>query len=111
VISFEFKDLAWMLGIGALLGGAAVAFLRWKLAGDFAKTGDLAELRGKLAALEQRVGQMPSHEDIRELQRRIGGVEQSVAVVGTKVEGAEKIMIRVEHQLNLVSEHLIREGR
>lgn len=111
MIQFEWKDLAWILGVGALLSGALIAFVQWKLGSFFAKASDLVSLGAKLATLEQRIAQMPSHDDVRQLQQRIGGVEQGVAVVGTKVEGVEKIMVRVEHQVNLVSEHLIREGR
>lgn len=111
MISFEWKDLAWIAAVVVAIGTPLLAFLRFKLAGDFARAGDVAALAGKITAIEQRIANMPSHDDIRALQMRIGGVEQGVAVVGTKVEGVEKIMVRVEHQVNLVSQHLIQEGR
>jgi hypothetical protein len=111
VISFEWKDLAWIVGVATLLGGLLLAFLRFKLAGDFAKAADVAVLTGRIAAMEQSLKQMPSHEDLRALQQRVGGLETQVAVVGEKLTGLGQIMVRVEHQVNLVSQHLIQEGR
>jgi hypothetical protein len=111
VISFEWKDLAWIVAVGVALGGLLLAFLRFKLAGDFAKAADVAALTGRLTAMEQRLTQMPSHDDLRAIQHRVGGLEREVAVVGEKVSGLNQIMVRVEHQVNLVSQHLIQEGR
>jgi hypothetical protein len=111
VITFEWKDLAWIAGVVTLLGGMLLAFLRFKLAGDFAKSGDISAINGRITALEQRMQALPSHDDLRALQQRVGGLEVSVSVVGEKVNGLGQIMIRVEHQLTLVSQHLIQEGR
>ena len=111
MISFEWKDLAWILGILTLLSGALIAFVQWKLGSFFAKAADLAGIAGRVSAMEQRLSQMPSHEDLRALQHRVGGLEREVAVVGEKVSGLGQIMVRVEHQVNLVSQHLIQEGR
>jgi hypothetical protein len=104
-------DLAWIVAVGVALGGLLLAFLRFKLAGDFAKAADLVVLSGRLTAMEQRLTQMPSHDDLRALQGRVGGLETQVAVVGEKLTGLSQIMVRVEHQVNLVSQHLIQEGR
>lgn len=111
MIQFEWKDLAWMLGVGALLSGTLIAFVQWKLGSFFAKASDVAAMGGRLSAMEQRLSQMPSHDDLRALQHRVGGMEREVAVVGEKVSGLNQIMVRVEHQVNLVSQHLIQEGR
>lgn len=111
MITFEWKDLAWIATVTMLLGGLLLAFLRFKLAGDFAKASDVTALSGRLTAMEQRLTQMPSHDDLRALQSRVGGLEREVAVVGEKVSGLGQIMVRVEHQVNLVSQHLIQEGR
>jgi hypothetical protein len=111
VISFEWRDLAWMIAVCVAVGGALLAFLRFKLAGDFAKASDVSALNVRLSAMETRLTQMPSHDDLRALQNRVGGLEREVAVVGEKVSGLNQIMVRVEHQVNLVSQHLIQEGR
>ncbi len=111
MIAFEWKDLAWMFAVGAGAATVLIGFVRWKLAADFAKAADVAIINGRLAAMEQRLTQVPSHEDLRALQNRVGGLEREVAVVGEKVSGLGQIMVRVEHQVNLVSQHLIQEGR
>jgi hypothetical protein len=111
VISFEWKDLAWIVAVGVALGGLLLAFLRFKLAGDFAKAADVAAFNGRLAAMEERLTRMPSHDDLRALQHRVGELERGVAVVGEKVSGLGEIMVRVERQQNLMAEHLLREAR
>jgi hypothetical protein len=111
VTSFEGKDLAWMIGVASLMGGLLLALIRYKLAGDFAAKSDVVALSTRMTAMEQRLTQMPSHDDLRALQQRVGGLETQVAVVGEKVSGVAAIMVRVEHQLGLVSAHLLQEGR
>lgn len=110
MIQFEWKDLAWILGILTLGGGALIAWIRFRLAGDFARSGDVASLAARVTAMEQRLAQMPNHEDLRQLQARVGDVERGVAVVAEKVSGVAEIMKRVEHQTNLLVHHQLREG-
>lgn len=111
MISFEWRDLAWILAVATLLGGTLIAFIRWKIGGDFAKAADMTRFEGRLAMLEARLDRMPSHDDLKALQARVGGLEREVAVVGEKVSGIGQIMVRVEHQMHLVSQHLMQEGR
>lgn len=111
MISFEFRDLTWMVAVLTLLGGALVAFIRWKLAGDFAKSADVVRLEGRLAMVESRLDRMPSHDDLRALQARVGGLEREVAQVGERVSGVADIMRRVEHQTNLLVQHQLQKER
>lgn len=110
MIQFEWKDLAWIVGVGALLGGTLIAWIRFRLAGDFARRPDVASLAARVTAMEQRLSQMPNHEDLRAVQARLGEVERNIAVVGEKVSGLGEIMKRVEHQTNLLVQHQMREG-
>nr|WP_246523471.1 DUF2730 family protein [Neoroseomonas eburnea] len=102
--------MVWIVAVAAAVGGLLLAFLRFKLAGDFAKAPDLAALTGRVGMIEQRVAQMPNHEDLRALQSRVGDLERGVAVVAEKVSGVAEIMKRVEHQTNLLVHHQLREG-
>ena len=111
MISFEWKDLLWILGLAGLLAGALISFVKFRLSGDFAKSSDIAALTNRLALLEIRLDRAPSHEDLKVLQARVGDLERGVAVVGEKVNGVGDILVRVERQVNLVSQHLIQEGR
>lgn len=110
MIQFEWKDLAWILGLVTLLGGSLIAWLRFRLAGDFARSGDVSALAARVTAMEQRLAQMPNHEDLRQLQSRVGDVERAVAVVAEKISGVAEIMKRVEHQTQLLVHHQLREG-
>ena len=110
MIQFEWKDLAWILGLVALGGGSLIAWIRFRLAGDFARSADVGSLAARVTAMEQRLAQMPNHEDLRQLQARVGDVERGVAVVAEKVSGVAEMMKRVEHQTNLLVHHQLREG-
>jgi hypothetical protein len=110
VISFEWKDLAWILGVSGIIGGVLLAFLRFKLAGDFAAKSDVSVLTGRITAMENRLATMPNHEDLRVMQARMGGLEREVAVVGERLGGVTEILKRVEHQTQLLVHHQIREG-
>lgn len=110
MISFEWKDLAWIVGVTAAVGGLLLAFLRFKLAGDFAARSDVSALAGRMTAMEQRLATMPNHEDLRALQGRIGALEREVAVVGERLGGVTEILKRVEHQTQLLVHHQLREG-
>ena len=111
MIQFEWKDLAWMLGVSTLLGGTLIAFIRWKLAGDFARSADVARIDGRLAMVEARLERMPSHDDLRTLEARVGGLEREVVQVGERLAGATEIMKRVEHQTNLLVQHQLTKER
>ncbi|WP_431281645.1 DUF2730 family protein [Humitalea sp. 24SJ18S-53] len=110
MISFEWRDLAWMVAVAVALGGLLLAFLRFKLAGDFAPRADLVLVQGRISIVETRLAQVPSHDDLRGLQARVAGLETGVAVVGEKVNSLGDIMRRVEHQTNLLVTHQINGG-
>lgn len=111
MISFEWKDMAWIGTVGAIMGGILLAFLRFKLAGDFAARSDLQAAVARIGVVEQRVATMPSHEDLRALQSRVGDLERAVAVVGERVGGVHQILQRVEHQTQLLVHHQLKEGK
>lgn len=110
MISFEYKDMAWIATTAAIIGGILLAFLRFKLAGDFAARSDLQAAVARIGVVEQRLTTMPSHEDLRSLQARVGDLEKAVAVVGERVGGVHEILKRVEHQTQLLVHHQLREG-
>lgn len=111
MISFEWKDLAWIATTAAIVGGILLAFLRFKLAGDFAARVDLEKTAARLTTVETRLSTMPSHDDLRNLQNRVGELERAVAVVAERVGGVHEILKRVEHQTGLLVHHQLREGQ
>lgn len=109
MIAFEGKDIGWIFGVIALLGGGLIAWIRYRLSGDFARATDVTSLGARVTAMEQRLSQMPNHEDLRQLQVRVAEVERGVAVVAERVAGLGEIMKRVEHQTGLLVQHQLRE--
>lgn len=110
MIQFEWKDLMWILGVGGLVSGALIAFVQWKLGSFFAKASDLVQIAGRVTSIEERLSKMPNHQDLQQLQARVGDVERGVAVVAERVSGLGEIMKRVEHQTGLLVQHQLREG-
>jgi hypothetical protein len=111
VISFEWRDVTGIGATSVIVGGVLLAFLRFKLAGDFAAQHDLLSAVSRLTSVEQRLSTMPSHDDLRLLQSRVGELERAVAVVAERVGGVHEILKRVEHQTGLLVHHQLREGK
>ncbi|MBW6402065.1 DUF2730 domain-containing protein [Roseomonas sp. HJA6] len=112
MIQFEYRDLMWILGVGAAVIGALVAFLKNKLTGGdgFARASDMVTISNRVTSIEERLSKMPNHQDLQQLQIRVGDVERGVAVVAERVSGLGEIMKRVEHQTGLLVQHQLREG-
>ncbi len=109
MIQLEGRDIGWLLGVIALAGGGLIAWIRYRLSGDFARAADVTALAARVTAMEHRLSQMPNHEDLRQLQVRVAEVERGVAVVAERVAGLSEIMKRVEHQTGLLVQHQLRE--
>nr|WP_255569578.1 DUF2730 family protein [Neoroseomonas alba] len=92
-----------------MVSGALIAFLQWKLGSFFAKASDVTPLAGRVTAIEERLSKMPNHEDLRQLQERVGNVEKGVAVVDQKVSGLKDIMVAVSHQTTMLVQHHMNE--
>ena len=111
MISFEWRDLAWIATTTAIIGGILLAFLRFKLAGDFAAKKEFVAALERITAAEQRLSTMPSHDDLRVLEKRVGDLERAVAVVAERVGGVLEILKRVEHQTGLLVQHQLKQGK
>lgn len=112
MISQEWKDIAGLVGPLIAVGGLLFAWLKLRLAGDFAKPADIEAVRkevekveARVALVEARLTGMPSHEDIARLSARVGEVERGVAVVGEAVKGAGEALSRVERMVDLLVRH------
>jgi membrane protein required for beta-lactamase induction len=110
MVSLEWRDLAAIVTTAAIVGGIVLAFLRFKLAGDFAARGDLAKVAQRVDEVEERLAKMPSHNDLSALQGRVNDLDRAVAVVAERVGGVHKILERVEHQTQLLVHHQLQKG-
>jgi hypothetical protein len=110
MVSLEWRDLAAIATTAVIVGGIVLAFLRFKLAGDFAARGDLAKVAQRVDEVEDRLAKMPSHNDLSALQSRVNDLDRAVAVVAERVGGVGQILARVEHQTGLLVHHQLQKG-
>lgn len=110
MIAFEWRDLAAIVTTAVIVGGLVLAFLRFKLAGDFAARGDLMKAIDRIDEVEERLAKMPSHNDLRALQDRVAELDRAVAVVAERVGGVHEILKRVEYQVQLLVRHQLSDG-
>lgn len=106
-MSLTWPDLAAIASVSA--GALCLLFwaFRGRLANDFvAKAAHdeamerLDEAMQRLGAIESRLQNVPSHEDFRQIERRIGDVAKDVAVVTAHTQGLKDSSVRIERHLD-----------
>jgi 2,3-bisphosphoglycerate-independent phosphoglycerate mutase len=110
MVSLEWRDMAAIVTTAAVVGGIVLAFLRFKLQGDFAARGELAKVAQRVDEVEDRLAKMPSHSDLRALQDRVAELDRAVAVVAERVTGVHAILTRIEHQTGLLLHYHLTDG-
>lgn len=86
----------------------------WALSKTFASKAELqaeggarGELEHRVTVVEQRLDQLPDHDDLAHLRDTIARVDKMVATVATEVAGLREVLVRVERPLNiLVDRHM-----
>ena len=101
-MSIDWQISAEVLTVFSILSAVALLVIRANLQGQFVTRDRHEELQARVADVEQKVAQMPSHADIRILIDRVGAVERGVAVVGTAIEGVKESTGRVEHMVDML---------
>jgi len=112
-----------LIAPAGIVGAAIYAVLRWRLSEDFAKKDDLKaaidgigkrldrvdgdiEKNGEaMRGVERRLAAMPGHEDIREMFRRLAGVEASLSGTVARIEGVSALLANVAHQVSLLTQN------
>lgn len=69
--------------------------------------GRIHDVVGQLRLLEQKVSQMPDHEDIARLGERIGVVDRTTARLETQVDGLEKTTTSIDVAVQRIEQHLL----
>lgn len=114
MIDFAIGNLAALLGIAVTMSGLVIAWIKWQLSGDFAKTADIKELGGRVETLERQVGTLPTQGDLRAISDRVagisdrvGGVEREVGMANVKIDGIRESNARVESSMQMLTKHLL----
>lgn len=110
-MGLEWRDVAAFLAAAGMMGGVLVAYMKFRLSGDFAKASDVTALGSEIAALKTQIGQMPTHSDVRFLDQRIAQVERGVAVVQAKIEGVADLLRGIEKTSDLLLRHQLEQDR
>lgn len=104
------RDIAAVLTSVTLMSGIVIAWVKYRLAGDFASKGDISDMSRRMEAIEAQMRQAPTHADMAKLSDRLSVVERGVAVGNAELSGIRDGMARIERDLNLLVQHHIKTG-
>ena len=107
----DWQQLGAMVGVLLAVGGLMLFMVRSALAGLFAERKAFEALERRVIAVEHRLAEGPTGEDMRELYRRMGAVETGVAGAASAIVGMGDGIRRVEHMLGLLVQHELQRGK
>jgi len=103
------RDIIALVAASSVIGGIVIAWVRWQLGGTFVSKADIADLSRRLEQVEHQMRTAPTEGDLHQLSARLAAVETGVAVTGAQVVGVKEGVERIERQLALVVQQLMRE--
>jgi hypothetical protein len=106
----DWTQISAFLGVIGILVGVVLWALRASLRGLFAERRALEVLERRVSAVEARIAEGPTGDDMRELYRRMGSVETQMASATTAIGGVDHGVKRVEHMLGLLLQHELARG-
>lgn len=110
-MGLEWRDVAAFLAAAGMMGGVVIAYIKFRLSGDFARAADVTALGAEIAELKAKISRMPTHDDVRILDQRIAQVERGVAVVQAKIEGVADLLRGIEKTSDLLLRHQLEQDR
>ena len=94
-----------------LVPGVLLLALQAWLTRRFATIADLTTVSSRVTRLESKAEDAPNHEDVVEIEHRLGAVEIGVGEIRGQLQGINQSTARIEHWLQmLVQAHLPDEG-
>lgn len=107
----NWRDVIQLLTGAVLISGIVIAWVKYRLAGDFASRQDIQQVATRLGEMERTVALAPTHTDFAALSGRIGVVEGGVGAVRAELHGIRDGQRRIEGDLQIIKEHLLRGDR
>ncbi len=104
ISEWNWPTIAGVLTATTVACSAAFLVLRTHLASVFVRRQELSEVVARLAGVEKALSNAAGHADIQALERRLGGLAQSVAAITASVDGIQRAVGTVSHQLNMLFE-------
>lgn len=112
------SQVGTLVGAATVIGGLVIAWVRYRLSGDFASKADIGALAARMDEIESGLRKVPTHDDVRRLgdrisavEQRIGGVERGVDVVTAEVRGIREGTGRIEHAVLMLTQHELAKQR
>jgi hypothetical protein len=109
--TIDWQQLAALIIVMTFIGGIGLVILRNSLRGVFVGVDSFEALEMRVAGVESHVKVAPTHVDIAQLANRVGGVEQRMEGVSESLSGLRDGVGRVEHMVDLLLQHQLREGK
>ena len=109
MFDFGWRDIGTMLGIVGGVGAVVIGWIKYRLSPDFASKGDIEALGERIEKLEGQVSGVATQADLGALRDRMGALEKEVGVTGAHVSGIREGVGRMEHELRLLTQHLLRQ--
>jgi predicted nucleic acid-binding Zn-ribbon protein len=104
------RDVVALLTSATIMSGIVIAWVKYRLAGDFASKSDITDMSRRMEGIETQMRQSPTHADMAKLSERLSTVERGVAVGNAELGGLRDGMARIERDLNLLVQHHIKTG-
>ena len=103
--------LASICAMMSLGGYIVMVLIRSSLRNDFVDTLRFSEMESAMQSVTNRVGDIPSGLEFRNLSTRMGAVEVHIATVQETSQGNKEALSRIEHNVSLLTQHLLKEKR
>jgi len=109
-MNIALRDFAALLAAGGVIGGIVIAWVRWQLAGTFVGKADISGISQRLEEMERQMRTAPTDSDLHQLSGRLAAVESGVAVTGAQLTGVKEGITRIERDLSMVVQQLLKAG-
>lgn len=109
------SDIAWrdvvaVLTSATLMSGMVIAWVKYRLSGDFASKADISGLSGRIEAVEHQMATMPTRDDLRRVTERVAGLEKETAVLGSEVRAIRDSTSLIQQDVRFLVTHHIKSG-
>jgi hypothetical protein len=100
--SIDWQQGGGLVAVVSAVGGVVLLLVRSSMHGVFADRKSYEALVARMTAAENRLAETPNGEDMRELYRRVNGIEVGLAANTAAVAGVGDGVKRVEHMMGLL---------
>jgi hypothetical protein len=101
-LSINWQGLGAIVAIVGVLWAIAMVLIRNNLRSAFVEQGDFNALGTRVNTLETRVIGAPTHDDLRGLTTRLGGIETAVAGIAATQVATGQSQARIERMVEML---------